>query len=44
LRPLGLRERQFAGGDTIGPIGEELERDVCIEPRDIARHERPGAA
>src|SRR6202163_2305092 len=43
LWPLGLRERQLAGGDSIGPIGEEFERNVRIEPRDVACHERPGA-
>src|ERR1700680_3943600 len=43
LWPLRLRERQLAGGDTIGPIGEEFERHVRIEPRDIACHERPSA-
>src|SRR6266851_6645493 len=43
LWPLGLRERQLAGGDTISPIGEEFERHVRIEPRDIPCHERPSA-
>ena len=35
---LGLRERQFAGGDAVGPVGEQLDRLVGADARNRDRH------
>ena len=38
LWPLRLRERQFAGGDAIGPIGPQTERALSTESADDVHH------
>ena len=39
LRTFGLREGQLTGGNTVGPVGEQSQRDVGIEPSNVACHE-----
>ena len=35
LRPRRLRRRQLAGGDAVGPVGEELQRARRLEPAEV---------
>ena len=44
LRPLGLGERQLAARDAIGPVPEQVERVLGVQPRDVAGHEIHRAA
>src|SRR5215470_17754358 len=42
LRPRRFRRRKFAGRNTVGPIGEQFEGALTIEPADVGRHLRHG--
>ena len=44
LRPIGFRKRQFTGRDPVRPVSEEFERNLGVEPGDIAGHEVHRAA
>src|SRR5262249_37435001 len=44
LRTLRFGKGQFAGGDAIRPVSEQLERSLGIKPGNIARHEHRSAA
>ena len=38
LRPRRLGRRQLAGGDAIGPLAEQLQRALRVEPADVRGH------
>src|SRR5262245_54047301 len=39
FRPIGLRKWEFTGSDAVRPVSKQFERNLRIEPRDVARHE-----